>query len=531
MPLKFFTLAIAALFIATSGAKPTEHSDVVDTLIKGGRLLDGTGNPWRYADIGIKGERIAFVGDAERAGISGTYTIDATGLLVTPGFIDMHSHANPGGPEARKMLPQLYQGITTVVIGVDGFGANTVAQDFENYRRTGIGANVITYVGFNSARIDAMGMSDAPANQDQLAAMKRYVDEGMRGGAFGMSSGLFYVPGVYAARDEVIEVAKISGHYGGIYDTHDRDLGAVLNGVGFLASIAEGIEIGEQSGNRVIFSHFSPQAKRNFGRAPEGAKLIEDARARGLNVMAAQHPYTATQSALTAYALPSWASADGTAEMLERYEDDTLREKMAADSNSMLEIRGGAGKIFFSDENPELNSRTLQHIADEWALSPFEAVIRIVRTQQDASVMNLDLYDLENIRFLARQDWMMTCTDGGSEPAGVGATHPRQFGAFAKKLREFSLDDDLISLPFAVRGMTSLPAAFLGISDRGMIREGYYADINVIDLETLSDKATYENSQQYSDGMEYVIIGGALALAEGVPTQKLTGRPIARHQY
>ncbi|RYF55198.1 MAG: hypothetical protein EOO27_21700 [Comamonadaceae bacterium] len=274
--------------------------DKVDILITGGQVFDGAGSPWVQRDIGITGDKITFVGRADTAGIKGKETIDATGLAVTPGFIDMHSHADPDDPDARKMLPQRYQGITTVVVGVDGYGKDTVAEDFARYRETGLGANLITYVGFNDAREAVMGMSDQPATPEQVKAMQDYIERGMQGGAFGMSSGLFYTPAAYAKTDEVIEVAKVSGRYHGIYDTHDRDLGAVYQGIGYLASTAEGIEIGEKSGNSVIFSHFSPQSVRNYGRAPEGAKLIEDARARGVDVMAAQHPYTATNSSLKA---------------------------------------------------------------------------------------------------------------------------------------------------------------------------------------------------------------------------------------
>lgn len=255
-------LALLGVCKLTS-AQPADRA--VDILVRGGHVLDGAGNPWVQRDIGISGDRISFIGNADVAGVTAQETIDATGLLVTPGFIDMHSHANPVETEARKMLPQLYQGITTVVIGVDRGGKDTVEEDFAGYRNNGIGANVVTYVGFNQARRAIMGMSDQPATPAQILAMQQYVDRGMRGGAFGMSSGLFYTPATYAKTDEVIEVAKASGRYHGIYDTHDRDLGAVYQGIGYLASTAEGIEIGEKSGNKVIFSHFSPQGRQTTG--------------------------------------------------------------------------------------------------------------------------------------------------------------------------------------------------------------------------------------------------------------------------
>jgi N-acyl-D-amino-acid deacylase len=502
----------------------------VDVLIRGGHVLDGGGNPWVARDIGVTGDRISFVGQADAEGVQGRETIDARGLLITPGFIDMHSHASPDDPEARKMLPQLYQGITTVVIGVDGGGEESVAEDFARYRKTGIGANVVTYVGFNAARLKVMGMSDKPATPAQIRAMQDYIDRGMRGGAVGMSSGLFYTPATYAKTDEVIEVARASGKYHGIYDTHDRDLGAVYHGIGYLASTAEAIEIGEKSGNRVIFSHFSPQSRNNYGRAPEGAMLIEAARARGVDVMAAQHPYTATLSDLFAYALPTWAVAGGRDAMLKRFADPQTRERMRRESEGMLEIRGGAQKIVFTDSDPELNGLSLQQVAGKWGVSPFDAVVRIASQENKpfSMVMNIDLYDAWNIRYLARQEWMMTCTDGFSTPAGKGTVHPRSFGAFAKKLRDLVFEEQVVSLPFAIRGMTGLAADFLGLSNRGLIKEGFYADINVFDPGKFRDRATYAEPQRYSEGMVDVLINGQFAFKGGAPTSTLAGRPIAR---
>ncbi|WP_028477474.1 amidohydrolase family protein [Nocardia sp. CNY236] len=518
---------IAACAGTEQTTPPSDHR--VDILISGGQVYDGAGNPWVRRDIGIIGDKITFVGRADIAGVVGKETIDATGLVVTPGFIDMHSHADPDEPDSRTMLPQRYQGITTVVVGVDGWGRDTVSEDFTRYRQNGMGANLVTYVGFNAARKAVMGMSDQPATREQIAAMQDYIERGMRGGAFGMSSGLFYTPGVYAGTDEVIEVATVSGRYHGIYDTHDRDLGAVYEGIGFLASIAEAIEIGEKSGNRVIFSHFSPQSVRNYGRAPEGAALIERARARGVDVMAAQHPYTATMTDLKSYALPSWALAGGKDALLGRYRDPATRMRMQRDSEQMLDIRGGAGKIVFVEPDPELNGRSLQQVADRWDVSPFEVVIRMMRRQFELTVvMNMDLYDIDNIRYLATQDWMMTCTDGISAPPGPGRSHPRSFGAFTNKLRRLALDERRVTLPHVIRGMTGLAATFLGLRERGYIQEGFYADINVIDLAKLRDNATYEDPQRYSDGMVEVLVNGQFALRDGQATETLAGVPIAR---
>lgn len=515
---------------STSHATPPAYTPV-DTLIVGGRVLDGSGNPWAYQDIGIRGERIVFIGNAASKQVKAKQVIRAKGMYVTPGFIDMHSHAEPGHDEARKMLPQLYQGITTVILGVDGQGNNDLANQYATYTTQGIGVNVASYVGFNAARLKVLGMSDKAPTAAQLEAMQQFIERGMQEGAFGISSGLFYRPATYASTNEVISVATAARKYNGVYDTHDRDMGSVLGGIGYDASVAEAIKIGEKSGNRVIFSHFTPQGRHNYGRADIGVNLINDARRRGIEVVAAQHPYTATQSSLLADTLPDWALAGGIEQLFNKLTESKTKTSIQEDSKRMLNIRGGAERLMFADSNPELNGKTLKEVAELYNLSVFDTVIKIARAQNDASVMNIGLYDMNNIRLLAAQEWMMTSTDGGSEPAGDSQGHPRDFAAFIKKIRKFVVDEKLISLPFAIRSMTSLPSQFLGIADRGRLQVGHYADINIFDLAKLKDKATYENSQQYSQGLEYVLINGQIALEKGSVTTVLAGKPIIRHQH
>jgi N-acyl-D-amino-acid deacylase len=347
-------------------------------------------------------------------------------------------------------------------------------------------------------------------------------------GAQGLSSGLFYLPGTYATTEEVIELNKVAAEYpGAIYDTHDRDLGAAYPSFGYLNSVAEGIRIGEEAGTKVIFSHFNPQGAQNYGRAPEGAALIEAAQARGIDVQAAQHVYTATQSNLRSYTVPGWAAAGGDTAMIRRFgEPDTLAI-IDAQTREMLAIRGGAEKLLFADPRPYLNGWTLAQVADEWGVSAPEAARRILR-EGNAAVMNLDLYDAENTAYLAQKPWMMTCTDGRDPGPGQAVTHPRVFGAFTKKLKDLALDAGVISLPFAVRSMTGLAADFLEWSDRGYLREGYAADLAVLDLARVQDKATYENPQQYAEGTVHVLVNGVFAIRDGKATEALAGVPIPR---
>jgi N-acyl-D-amino-acid deacylase len=521
-------LLLGALLVAAC-ARPADSPSAVtaDVLLLGGHVLDGAGNPWLARDIAITGDRITFVGNAAVDPVAARDTVNVAGLLVTPGFWDAHSHAELETPEGKTALPFLYQGITTVVLGIDGDGADSVAAIFAAYRSSGIAVNALHYVGHNAARRAVMGMADRAPTPDELERMKAYVERGMREGAVGLSTGLFYTPGSYAKTDEVIELNRVAARFGGIYDTHDRDLGASWPGIGFLESMKEAIEIGERAGTPVIFSHLNPQGAHNYGRAPEAARLIEEARARGVNVMAAQHPYTATQSNLAAYALPRWAAGGGRDSMRARFADAEVRRRLDAETTEMLAIRGGAEKIMIVAEDSTLNGRTLARVAAEWGL-PVPETVRRILAEQNPPVMNHDLYDMVNTRYLATREWMMTCTDGRTPHEGQDIVHPRVYGAFSRKLRLFALDDSLISLPFAVRGMTSLPASFFAIPERGELRPGWFADIAVFDLARLRDAATYEEPHHYSAGTVHVLVNGVFAIRDGQPTGSLTGQPIPR---
>jgi N-acyl-D-amino-acid deacylase len=520
-------LALAFLLAACSGGSP-DATGAADLLLLGGSVLDGSGAEAVTADVAVAGDRIRFVGDAAGAGIEARDTVDVSGLVVTPGFIDMHSHAELDEEYGRPGKAFLHQGVTSVALGVDGDGDNEVAAHLAAWARDGIGVNAWLFVGHGTARRAVMGMAARAPTPDELEAMQAYVRKAMDEGALGLSSGLFYLPGTYATTEEVVELNKVASAYAGaIYDTHDRDLGASYPSFGYLNSVAEGIRIGEEGGTKVIFSHFNPQGAHNYGRAPEGAALIEAAQARGVDVQAAQHVYTATQSNLRSYTVPGWAAAGGDTAMVRRFDDADTVGIIDTQTREMLAIRGGAEKLLFADPRPELNGRTLAEVAEGWGVTAPEAARRILR-QGNAPVMNLDLYDVENTRYLATKPWMMTCTDGRDPGPGQAVTHPRVFGAFTKKLKDFVRDDDVITLPFAVRSMTGLAADFLGWSDRGYLREGYAADVTVLDLARVQDKATYEEPQQYSEGTVHVLVNGVFAVRDGEATGALAGRPLVR---
>jgi N-acyl-D-amino-acid deacylase len=350
----------------------------------------------------------------------------------------------------------------------------------------------------------------------------------MQEGAAGLSTGLYYAPGSFATTDEVVELAKIAARYGGSYDTHDRDLGVAYKGIGYIGSIREGIEIATRAGLPAIFSHFNAQGPANYGRAPEGARLIEEARARGINVMAGQHVYDASGCSLVACALPRWAAEGGDEAMKARLAKPEVRARLRTEIAEMVALVGGAGKLRFTDRRPDLFGRTLADVAATRTLSVSDTVMEILAAGGNASVINHDIYDPKNTEFLAQQDWMMTCTDGGTPEFGEGLVHPRTYGAFPRKLRDFVYDRPIVRLPFAVRGMTSLAAMFYKHPDRGLIREGAFADITVLDESRLRDGATYDEPHRYAEGIVHVVVNGRLALENGRATGVLNGRPLPR---
>ena len=514
------TTAITTLLTISSCRAPD-----FDVVIAGGTIYDGSGGPPIIADVGIAKGVIVSIGDLATA--TAFETIDAEGLVVAPGFIDAHSHAELDEEWGRDAGGFLTQGITTVALGLDGGGSFEVASVLERWDEHGIGVNALYFVGHNTVRREVMDMEARAPNADELDRMRALVRQGMEQGAFGLSTGLFYTPGTFSETEEVVELARVAAEWdGAIYDTHDRDLGATYRGIGYDASVAEGIRIGEESGLRVIFSHFNPQGATNYGRADVGARMIDEARARGVEVWAAHHPYTATQSNLRSYALPRWSTAGGTEAILARFAHPDTATMLGEQIMESLAMRGGPQKIMIVDENPELNGRTLAALAEEWELTVPETVHRVVRDNGNASVMNLDLYDLENTRYLARMPWMMTCTDGRTPAPGQQVTHPRASGAFPRKMRLFALDGDDIDVAFAIRSFSGLAADFFGLVDRGYVAEGRRADIVVLDLDRYRDRATMEDPRLLSEGVVHVLVNGSFAIRDEGPTRNLAGEAL-----
>jgi N-acyl-D-amino-acid deacylase len=518
----------AAVVVAPLRAQQTSR---VDLLIVGGRLLDGAGGDWVWADVGITGNRITFVGHAFDAKVQAKDTVNAKGLLVTPGLWDVHNHEKLDSSPGRLAVPFLTQGVTTVVVGIDGFGNNEVSKNFDKWRKGGIAVNALTYVGHGPARTSVMGTDFArAATPPEIEKMKAYVQKGMEEGAVGFSTGLAYNPGYYSTTEEVIELNKVAARYGGIYDTHDRDMGVSYKGIGFLNSVQEAMDIAEKGGTPLIFSHFNSLGNKAHPLMPEAIRRIEAARARGVNIMGAGIIFTNSESSVDGHLMPRWAPAGGTDSLIARLKDPVTWARMEKDIAELLDMRGGPTKIIITEGPKAYSKRTLADIATGMGVSPTEALRRMILETKGGRLMdmNVDIYSPENLRLLAVKDWMMTTVDGYTPESDTTYTHPRTYGGFTKKITQLVFEEKLVTLPFIIRSMTSLPASFFTIPDRGLIKPGFYADVAIFDLTKMRANATYENPRRHSDGTVHVLVNGKFAVKDGKVTGTLAGQPSRR---
>jgi N-acyl-D-amino-acid deacylase len=505
--------------------------EVVDRLLLGGRVLDGTGSDWVRADIGITGERIRFVGNARDARVTARDTVMVTGLTITPGLWDAHNHEKLERDPGRRAVPFVTQGVTTVIVGVDGFGANDLQVQFATWRANGIAVNAAAFVGHGPARTTVMGTDFArEATAAEVDAMRAYVRRGMEEGALGFSTGLAYNPGYFSTTEEIIALTRVAAEYGGIYDTHDRDMGVSYQGVGFLNSVKEAIRIAEEAGTPLTFSHFNSLGLKAHGLMPEAITLIEAARARGVNIMGAGIIYTASESSVDGHLMPRWVPAGGPDSLFARLRDDRTWARMEPEIAEILANRGGPDKILITEGPKAWTKRSLSDIAAEWKVSPTAALRRMLLTSRTGRLMdmNLDIYSAENLRLLAVKDWMMTTVDGYTPDSDSTYTHPRTYGGFTKKITQLVFEEQLLTLPKAIQSMTALPAAFYGIPDRGLVKPGFYADLAVFDLANLRANATYDEPRQYSDGTVHVLVNGQFAVRDGQVTGTMAGQPIRR---
>jgi len=510
---------------STAFARPTARAvsgDTFDIIVRGGRVLDGTGNPWYRADIAIRGDRIALIGRLDDA--VGRVELDATDLFVAPGFIDVHSHA--GGALESEALSSaralLLQGLTTVMVNPDGGGPTDLARQRADLLEHGLGVNVALMIGHGSVRGAVIGSDDRAATADELERMRTIVREAMRQGAFGLSSGLFYSPGSFAPIDEVVQLGRIAGEYGGVYTSHIRDEADYT--IGLLASVEEVITVAREAAIPGVVTHVKALGPNVWGLGAAVVHRIEQARAQGVEVYADQYPYEASSTSLSAALVPRWAQAGGGREFQRRLAHPDTGAMIRTEMVDNLARRGGANRIQISrySDDPALEGRTLREIAAAWDVDPIAAAVRL----GGVSIVSFNMHE-DDIRTIMTRDWTMTASDGALPTFGVGVPHPRGYGTFPRKIRKYALDERVVTLAHAIRSMTSLPATVFRMRDRGVLREGAFADIVVFDPERITDRATYTEPHQYSEGVVHLLVNGAIAVRGGDVTGQTAGRVLA----
>jgi N-acyl-D-amino-acid deacylase len=505
------------LLLALAAALAQER---VDVLIQGGQLIDGTGSPARAADVGIKGDRIVFVGDAKTSKIQAARTISAAGLIVSPGFIDPHAHVFEDLSDSRRKTNENYlrQGVTTVVAGNDGAGPFNIATALEKWKAAGIGTNAAVLVGYGSVRREVLGMSAKPPTPEQLDRMRGLVKKAMDEGAIGFSTGLFYTPQNYGTTEEVIELAKVAAKYGSIYDSHIRDESSYS--LGLMGAVEETIRIGRESGIHVHISHIKALGTDTWGMSKDVIARIRKARAEGVKITADQYPYSASGTSLNASLLPPLAQEGGQARLYERLKDPAERARIAEEVAKNMKRRGGPESfLLLSPKNQTIRNKRLSEVAKMWNVAPVEAALRII-SEGGSSVASFNMSE-DDIEAFMKEDWVMTCSDGSFG-------HPRKYGTFPRKIRRYAIDRKVIPLHVAIQRSSSLTADTFHIKDRGRIQTGAFADVIVFDPKTIADMSTYEEPEKLSEGMRFVLVNGQAVIDNGKYSGTLAGTPLKR---
>jgi len=525
---------------------------VLDIVIKDGKVIDGTGNPWFSADVCVDKGRIVKIG---RIGQGGAEVIDASGLIVCPGFIDMHSHSDFALVANPKAESTVRQGVTTEVVGnCGGSGAPVTGQAIESARKRrerlgiklnwssfaeylnafdtqGVAVNVAPLVGHGTVRRCVMDLENRAPTKNELEEMKKLVDQSMKEGAFGLSSGLVYPPGRFAETSELIELCKVVAQYGGMYASHIRGERETL-----IEAVKEAIEIGEKAGVSVEISHHPPKIG-GWGKSAQTLRMIEEARERGVDVTCDLHTYTASGTGASAL-LPAWAQEGGPSKVIERLGDPKTREKMKRDMiEEPIPGPGPAGlvkrnmwdQIMLSscEKNNALIGKTFAEVAEMRKTDPFNAFFDVLKEENVSGDIVAFTYNEEDIERVLKHRISMIGSDGSAlAPYGVlgqGREHPRSYGAFTQVLAKHVREKKTISLEEAVRKMTSAPAQKLKLRDRGLIREGMWADIVLFNKQMVQDTATYLEPYSYPKGVPYVIVNGKTVVREDDHTGILPG--------
>jgi N-acyl-D-aspartate/D-glutamate deacylase len=516
-------LKLALLALLTVSYPDEPEAIEADVVVRGATLYDGTGQPGRPGDLAIRGDRIVAVGQFKVAGKP--RIIDGSALIIAPGFIDLHTHSDYPLQAAatRANLCYLHQGVTTVITGNCGAGPSDVAGYFAKLEAGGVGSNVIHQVPHNAVRARVMGNANRAPTPKELEAMEAVVDQGMKDGAWGLSTGLIYNPGTYAKTDELVALAKVAARHGGFYASHIRD-----EGTGVLAAIEEALRIARLTGMRVHISHIKVTGRRAWGHAGDVIALIRKARSEGIEVTADQYPYVASSTNLAAMVIPPRFREGSAKDLIARLDDPDAGPRLRKAIQERLDEHDGGRTLRVASfaSKKAWQGKDLAAIAREEGRPALEIVLEIQR-KGGAAIVSFGMQE-EDVRLFMKEPYVATASDGSSMVPGATVPHPRSYGCFPRKLGRYALVEKVIPLEQAVRSASGLPADILKLPQRGYLKPGYFADVVVLDPRTYRDKATFAEPHQYASGVRFLFVNGRLVIDEGRYTGVLAGK-VLRH--
>ena len=503
------------------------HAADYELLIRNARIVDGTGNPWVRGDVGVRGGKIAAIGNL--AGRTADRVIDANQRVVAPGFIDVHTHVEANLEKVPGADNYVTDGVTTVVTGNCGSSQSKLGEWFAALEKLGIGLNVASLIGHNTVREAIMGTANRAATPEEIAKMQALIEVEMGAGAVGFSTGLIYIPGTYSTPDEVVALAKAAGKHGGVYASHMRDEGARV-----MEAIEEALRVGREAGMRVQLSHFKIDNKRLWGSSDKSLALVEKARREGIDVVVDQYPYDRSSTGL-GILLPSWALADGPEKVKARFADPAARSRIMRETESMVKARGQKDFSFAVvasfEPDRSLDGKSISEIArakggKKGLRGEIETILDL--QSRGGAQMVYHSMGIEDVERIMRYPNTAIASDGGVREFGVGMPHPRAYATNARVLAEYVRKRNILTLEDAIRKMTSLPARTFGFSDRGLLRVGYGADLVMFDPARVEDKSTFQQPHQYSEGFDLVLVNGQAVVEQGKVTGARAGRILRR---
>jgi len=557
----FFCLFIVGFSLMRTSVPTNAAAPEYDIIIRNGRVIDGTGRPGFNADVAIKNDRITRIGNLR--GIHAKREIDARGQVVAPGFLDMLGQSEQYVLIDRRAMSKVMMGVTTEITGEgesiaplnerilkeqEDFNRRfdltvdwrTLDQYFKRLEKQGAGINLGTFVGATQVREYVIGYDDRPPTAAELEQMKKLVADAMKDGALGVSTSLQYVPARFAKTDEIVELAKVAHQYGGIYITHQRSEANAIDD-----SMKEVFEIARRANIPAEIWHFKTAYKKNWGRMPEMLRRIAAARRQGLKITADVYPYVAGSTSLSA-CLPPWALEGGTDKMIARLKDRSTRERLKKEigtdskdwENIYLGSGGPGGILIGAVVNRELENwqgKRLSEIASAQNKDPLDALFDFIIADHGQTGAIFFMMQESDMKAALKSPFVSICTDSGARaidgPLAGSKSHPRGWGTYPRILGRYVRDEKLMPLELAIHKMTGLPASNVGLQQRGLIREGYFADITIFDPKTVIDRATFEEPNQYPAGINYVIVNGQIEVENGTRTPTNSGRVLRGPGY